>query len=154
MKTLIAYYSRTGTTKNVAEDICKALKCEKEEITDSKKRDGALGYLKCGKEAMKRELPEINKQKYDPKDYDLVVIGTPIWGWNMASLIRTYLSNNEFKNVAFFCTMGGSGDEKTFKEMQEICKKKPKATLTLLTKEVKKTDYKKKVEEFVEKLKK
>ena len=50
-KTLVAYYSRTGTTKKVGEAIAKALKADIDEIIDLKKRSGAIGWVVSGKDA-------------------------------------------------------------------------------------------------------
>jgi flavodoxin len=43
MKTLVVYYSRTGTTRKVAEAIAGILRCDIEEVVDTKKRSGILG---------------------------------------------------------------------------------------------------------------
>ena len=152
MKSLVVFYSRTNTTKTVAESIAKLLKADTEEITSVKDRSGPMGYIISGKEAVLKQLAEIEQTKINPKDYDLIIIGTPVWGWTMSSPVRTYLTKNKdlFKKIAFFCTMGGSGDEKTFKHMEDICNKKPVATLALKTKEVKQNKYS--VKEFVNKL--
>jgi flavodoxin len=152
MKTLITFYSRTGTTKKVAEELAKLLKADTEEILDVKSRAGALGYLRSGREAMKRVQPEIFKPKIDASQYDLVVIGTPVWGWNMASPVRSYISKQKFKNVAFFLTMGGSFG-KTFEEMEAASGKKPKAVLALMTKEVAGKQHLDKVNGFVKAIK-
>jgi len=153
MKTLIAYYSRTGTTKKVAEAAAKILGAEIEAIEDFKNRKGVMGYLLSGREAMRKTMPEIKFQK-NPADYDLVIIGTPTWGWNMASPTRSYLSENKgkIKKAAYICTMGGSGDEKTFKFMSEIIGLKPVATLSFKTLEVTKGDIAEPIKKFVEKL--
>ena len=151
MKTLVAYYSRTGTTRKVAQSIADSLKCDVEEIVDKKDRNGPVGYVIGGRDAMKKSLTEIETKK-DPAEHGLVVIGTPVWAWTMCHAIRTYLTKFKFKKVAFFCTMGGSGAENAFKDMEELCRKKPAAVLELKTKEVNNGDYSKKIDDFVKKL--
>jgi len=150
MKTLITYYSRTGITKKVSESVAAGLNGELDEIADGKNRKGVVGYLLCGKEAMQKNLPEIEFKK-DPAGYDLVIIGTPIWGWNMCSLIRSYLEKNKgkIKKAAFFATMGGSGDDKAFAAMSEIIGKKPVATLGLKTEEVAKGQSEEEIKKFI-----
>ncbi|MCX6761668.1 MAG: hypothetical protein NTY33_02385 [Candidatus Moranbacteria bacterium] len=154
MKILIAYYSRTGTTKKIAESLAEKLGADVEEIKDTVNRNGIKGYLLSGRDAMKKNLTKLEASKFSPKEYDLVIIGTPIWSWNLSVPIRTYLTDNndQFSKVAFFCTMGGSGDEKAFAEMAEITNQKPLATLGLKTREVVKDNFLEKLEEFVEKL--
>ncbi len=154
MKTLVVYYSRTGTTKKVGDLIASKLDADIEEIIDVKSRKGPIGYIVSGREAMKKVIPEIQDIKRQVKDYDILIIGTPIWGWNMSSPVRAYLEKikNDVPQVAFFCTMGGSGDDKAFKEMESICHTVPKATLALITKEVVQERHEDKIEAFVGKL--
>jgi flavodoxin len=157
MKALIAYYSRSGTTKKAAETLAAILKCDVEELADrkgSKSRKGLFGWLRCGKEAMKRMLPPIERAKKNPADYGLVIIGTPIWASNMSSPVRTYLSENKgrMEKAAFFCTMGGESTGKTFVEMEEACSKKPVACLGLRKAGVKKGIHSQKIKEFARKI--
>lgn len=150
MKTLVAYYSRTGTTKKVALEIANKLGAEIEEIKDTVNRSGVKGYLVSGRDAMKKRLTVLEATSKNPADFDLVIIGTPIWGWNMSVPVRTYITEqkNNFQKVAFFCTMGGTGDDKAFAEMEQIIGQKPAATLALLTRDVAKNDFAEKLEKF------
>lgn len=136
--TLIVYYSRTGITKKLASYVADKIGASTEEIKDTVNRAGAVGYLLAGKDATLHKLTTLEKTVNNPADFDLVIIGTPVWAWTMSAPIRTYLTEfkSQFKEVAFFCTMGGNGDEKAFKEMGEIIGKKPVTTLALKTKEV------------------
>jgi len=152
MKCLVAFYSRTGITKKVAEAISKILKCDSEEIFDTQNRAGGVGYFKSGRDSTMKKLTELKKIKNNPASYDTVIIGTPIWAWNVSTPIRTYLSQNKFKKVAFFCTMGGSGGKKAFKEMEKLCKEKPIAVLELKTAEVADNKHLQKVREFAKKI--
>ena len=156
VKALVVYYSRTGTTKKVGEEIANSLNCDMEVISDNTKRMGAKGYIICGFEGARRKIAKINEPKKKASDYDITIIGTPIWSWNMSSLIRSYLTNygRDCKKVAFFCTQGGSGAERAFKEMEDICGKKPICNLALTTKEVKEEEYSERVNAFVDVLKK
>ncbi len=155
MKILVVYFSRTGTTKEIAEKISELIKCDIEEIHDNINRQGAKGYIFSGKEAMLKETPAIENLTHRPENYDLIIIGTPVWTYTMASPIRTFIEHNKnnFKSVAFFCTQGSSGDKKTFNAMGEICYKKPIATLTLKTKEVLNKNYEDRVKKFLKQLK-
>ena len=153
-KILIVYYSRTQTTKKVAEILAEKLGADLEEIKDTVDRLGAKGYLISGRDATLRRLTTLLKSEKNPADYDLVIVGTPIWSWNMSVPVRTYITENKdkFPDVAFFCTMGGSGDERAFKEMSEIVGKEPAGTLALKTVEVVKNSAEEKIEEFVKAL--
>jgi flavodoxin len=155
MKILIIYYSRTGTVRKVAEKLKEKLNCGLEEIKDLANRQGTLGYLKSGKEATMEKPVKIEEIKNKIEDCDLVIIGTPVWAYNMCSPVRACLINNKdkFKKVAFFCVQGGSGSERVFKKMEELINQKPLATLALLTKEVATNDFEAKLENFINSLK-
>ena len=97
MKGLIVFYTRTNRTKKIAELIAKETNFELEEIIDNKKRKGIIGYLKAGRDAIQENLTTINEIVKNPGAYDLVVIGTPIWGKRMTPAIRTYITQNKNK---------------------------------------------------------
>ena len=155
MKTLVVFYSRTGITKKVGEALAAKLGADIEEIKDTVNRSGAKGYLLSGRDAMRRKLTTLEPQSKNAFEYDLVVIGTPIWAWNMSAPIRTYVTEqkNNFKNVAFFCTMGGSGNEGTFSEMTEVIGKQPLGILALKTVQVVKNEFIEELENFTNDLK-
>jgi flavodoxin len=106
MKSLVVYYTRTGKTKFVAEAIAAQLGADMEEIVDLKKRGGAIGWINGGKDASRKSLTEIAPTQKAPTDYDLLVIGTPIWAWAPTPAFRTYVSKNSIagKKVALFYT--------------------------------------------------
>ena len=150
MKTLVVFYSRTGVTRTVAQALAGQLQADIEELHDRKKRAGALGFIVGGKDACLKRLTEIDPPVKDPAAYDLVVIGTPVWADTMAPAVRTYLSQRvqSLRNVAFFCTMMGSGDKKTFVALEEVVGKPPKGVLALLSKQVKSGTFAPSVQEF------
>jgi len=61
MTILILFYSRTGTTKKVANLISENLNCDNEEIFDTKNRKGFFGYIKSAKDAMRKNLTILEK---------------------------------------------------------------------------------------------
>ncbi len=151
MNPIVLYYSRTKTTKEVGEYLAKQLNCKSVEIVDLKPRKGPLCYILGGYEAMKRRLTEISKINENVLKYDLVIIGTPVWGSNMTPAVRTFLTQNPLQKVAFFCTAGGEKPGLTFYEMEKISAT-PKATLFLRTSEVKQGKYKDLADAFIKKL--
>ncbi len=156
MKTLVVYYSRTGMTKKVGEEIAGLLKADSEEIIDLKKRSGAIGFMVSGKDAMQNKLAKIKPIEKDPKKYDRIIIGTPVWGSNMAPAIRTYLTDNKLdgKKINFFCTAGGSGMGKAFTAMEKLAPNlNPGGSLAILSREVGSEAYKEKVKSFLKELK-
>lgn len=51
MKTSVIFYSRTGNTRKIAEELSNSLKCDTEEIVDTQKRSGVFGYIRSGRDA-------------------------------------------------------------------------------------------------------
>ncbi len=153
-KILVVYYSRTGTTKLVAEKIQAHLGSEIEEIFDTKSRTGFLSYLRCGMDATFKRLTVIREPKNDPQNYDLVVIGTPVWSHTITPPVRTYIKQKsaDFKKVAFFCTSGGGSNEHAFKDMEDLCSKKPIATMELSEEDVTAENIGEPLKEFLTKI--
>jgi flavodoxin len=151
MKTLVVYYSRTGRTKRIAEEIAKKLSADIEEIIDIKQRFGPIGFIDGGRQAKKKELTEIKTCSKEPSQYDVVIIGTPIWYFTMATAIRTYLHQQKdlLPKVALFCTYGGIGVERTFSDMEELCGKKPVSILGVTTMELIRGTYSESMNRFL-----
>ncbi|MBN1900053.1 NAD(P)H-dependent oxidoreductase [Candidatus Sumerlaeota bacterium] len=154
MKTLILYYSRTGITRKVAETIQEKMKCDLEEIIDLKNRKGPLGFIVSGKDSVMKKLTEIKQIQKNPSDYDLVILGTPVWASTMSCAMRTCLRQyrDKFRNIAFFCTTGGTGITNTFNHMEQECGKKPLATMGLKASLVKKGRFMEEVSQFIRKI--
>ena len=155
MKTLTVYYSRSGTTRRIAEELARRLGCDVDSITEPRGREGPLGYLRSGFEASRRKQPSINPAGKSPSQYDLVVVGTPVWAGNVSSPVRSYLSQHreEIKATAFFCTMGSSNPGKTFPEMEACSGKKPRATLALQGSRIESEDAEAELKAFADALK-
>ena len=156
MKTLVVYYSRTGNTRAIGKAIAKKLKADLDEIIDLKKRSGRVGWLRAGYDSTRRKSTRISA-KINPESYDTIVIGTPIWNNNMTPAVRTYISDHDLngKNLAFFCTGGGSNFDKTIEEMKKLVSKSVVlGTLGISKNELESDTYKKKIEAFTTVLKK
>ena len=158
MKTLIVYYTRTGTTRIAAEAIKNALGDEAhlDEIKDKKDRQGIKGYLISGREAAKQALADIEEHKYDPAKYDLVVIGTPVWVGLCAPAIRTYIEHHKqyFKKVALFSTQGGDKTQRVFADLKEQLGREAVAEEYFATKTVRQNKFQGKLKNFVDKINK
>jgi flavodoxin len=154
---LVVYYSKTGNTKRMAEQIARGLSADIEEITDTKKRSGIMGFILGGRDAAKKKETEINEIKRNPSDYDLVVIGSPVWAGAMTPAVRTYLNKykNDIKSLAFFASAGGSVPDKIFKDVENITGKEPTAITGVSRSELKSDDtFNAKISSFVESINK
>lgn len=106
MKILVVYYSRSGVTRLVAENIAKTIGADVEEIEDRENRRGVSGFLRCGYEAMFNKLTKIGELKADVSAYDLVVVGSPIWAGRLAPPATTFLKKYQaqVRSLALFLT--------------------------------------------------
>lgn len=152
MKTLIAFYSRTGNTKKIAETLAKSINADLDEIIDQKDRSGIKGWILGGRDAFKQSLTEITIFQ-NPDDYDLVIIGTPVWVGASTPAFRTYLAENKskIKKFAVFTTSGGDGPQKTVALSEKILGKKSQAFAGWTTADLKNSVLtKQKLDNFVE----
>jgi flavodoxin len=135
MRTLVAYYSRTGNTKFVAEKIADQLNADLCAVIDKKNREGRFAYLTGGADAQREKLTEIESSK-PVAEYDSVIVGSPVWAGKIAPAIRTFLVKNDLSNkqVAFFVTLGGDKPEKTFSNLKEAIKPKLSVSEVAFTK--------------------
>lgn len=155
MKTLVAYYSRTGHTEQLAREIAARCGADIEKISDDGiDRSGLFGYLRSGWQALSGARPPIRKAVRNPGDYELVVIGTPVWNWSLASPVRSYAVRHarQFKRVAFFCTEGGSGERRAWAELQRICGKPPLATIAVKEGDLERPRHAQPLQRFVKRL--
>ena len=124
MKKLVVYYSYTGNTKMIAESIQKKLNCDILEIQPVKPYSS--DYQKVVDEEQNNsstnKTPEIKKIYLKLDDYDEIIIGTPVWWYTIAPVIRTFLKENNLsgKTIKPFatnaCWLGH-----TFQEIQKLC---------------------------------
>ncbi|MCW4019342.1 MAG: flavodoxin family protein [Candidatus Bathyarchaeota archaeon] len=121
MKMVVVYYSRTGSTKFVAEKIAEQLNADLCEVIDKKNRKGTFSYLTDGMASLREKLTEIELSR-PVEDYEFMVIGSPVWTGKIAPAIRKFLLSNDIsgKPVAFFVTLGGRRPEKSLNHMKEV----------------------------------
>lgn len=131
-KTLIVYHSRSGHTRRVAQALATRLAADLDEIRIVQPLEGWPGYLMCAIESLAALTPALRPGRRNLADYDRVVIGTPVWFWNVSSPVRSWLERHPMEQpVAFFCTMGGSGAGRAFATMAGLAGRPPIATLAL-----------------------
>ncbi|MEA2007160.1 MAG: hypothetical protein U9O20_03320 [Patescibacteria group bacterium] len=151
MKALIVFYSRTGTTKKLAKVLGGVIdSCDLEELFCSEMKTGLVGYLKAGHQTFKKLKPAIEPIEHKPEQYDIVVVGTPVWIGTMSSPVRSYLYRykDKFLKTAFFCTCGDKQDM-TFEKMKGISASIPIATLEIVAKKINSPESLEKVKDFV-----
>ncbi len=149
MKALVVYYTRTGNTKNVAESIAKELDCDIEEILDNKKRTGLIGS--AGAYLNPKSPTTIKDMKTDPKGYDIVIIGTPIWWYTCTPAVNAYLNKykEHVKKAAFFYTCGANAKINAMPDMEKLLGMAPAATLGIEARSIKNKTFRNNLDRFI-----
>lgn len=114
MKSLVLYYSKTGNTKYLAEIIAKEIDAELyqfERNKEIKAESGFMLYFKGGFQSMSKRKSKIKPIKINFEEYDLILLGFPIWAWNIHPAIRGLLKEYIIKNKKFalFCSCADTG---------------------------------------------
>jgi len=112
-KSLVLYYSETGTTKTVAQELQKQLGADIESIEAVEPYSGNFQEtIQRGQREMQSgETPQLKPLKSKIADYDVIFVGYPIWFGTYAMPIATLVKNQDFagKTVVPFCTFGSGG---------------------------------------------
>jgi flavodoxin len=158
LKTLVVYYSKSGTTKEIAEMITaglvgKGMAADMEAIIDLEKRDGALSVVKNGAHSSMKRSTNIEEPKHDPAAYDLTVICSPVWAWKITPAARAYCRKMKGKlnQTAYVLTGAGDVSEKTWATFTEEAGK-PAARLGISADDRKAGIHAEKVEQFVKEI--
>ena len=119
---LCIYYSRSGNTRKVMEEIAQELDAELVEITDGVDRTGWGGWMRSGLDAMRKNCTQLQPYETEQKlgSYKLVILGTPVWAGRCSSVMRSFLKKNgrALKRVGYVITRGGEDrDEGVYDQM-------------------------------------
>lgn len=125
-KVLITYFSASGTTKSLSQDLAKATGADLFEIEGAQPytaEDVNLGNreARAFKEmADKSFRPEIKGKPDKLKSYDVVFIGFPIWGDAAPNIIYTFIEQNDLKDktVIIFSTSGSSNLTNSYNKLK------------------------------------
>jgi flavodoxin len=131
--TLVVYYSLTGHTRQIAEAIAAAHDADLEVIEDTFDRGTGLGHPRSAIEGLLGLRSSITPPKHDLSEYDLFVVGTPVWSARLSSPVRAYLSQQRasLERVAFFCTQGGIGGKWALQDMAKVSGQWPIARMII-----------------------
>jgi len=152
-KILVVYYSKTGHTRKIAQDIAKQMEADLDEIIDQKKRTGLLGFVLGGKDALTRKETRIGETGKNPAEYDLTIFGSPIWAGNITPALRTYINQygDSTRSTAFFFSSGGKTPDQVFEKLLNLLKEKPVAMTGLPLIEMKDNDtYHARISSFID----
>ena len=117
MKSLVAYFSATGTTAKAAKALAKAAGADLYEIKPAVPYTSAdLNWMDKGSRSSvemndKHSRPALADTDAPVAGYDVIFLGFPIWWYTAPTIINTFLEGYNFtgKTIVLFATSGGSG---------------------------------------------
>ncbi|MCQ2515053.1 MAG: flavodoxin [Ruminococcus sp.] len=129
-KSLIVYYSATGSTKKVAETMAKYIDAEMFEIVPKEiYSDADLDWTDSNSRVSvehnnpdQRNVELVSTKVENFEEYSTVYIGYPIWWGSAAWPVDTFIKANDFtgKTVIPFCTSASSGLGESGKLLSEM----------------------------------
>lgn len=125
-KKLVAYFSASGVTANVAKTLAEAADADLYEIKPQEpytKEDlnwmnkNSRSSIEMKDKAFRPAISDINA---NIESYDVIFVGFPIWWYVAPTIINTFLESYDFsgKKIVLFATSGGSGFGNTVKELK------------------------------------
>ena len=127
MKTLVAYFSASGMTAELAKNMAEAAGADLFEIRPVEPYTNAdlkwtNPLARCNREKIGKKNVPIESRVRNIDDYDLFLIGFPIWYYAAPNIIETFVKSYDFtgKKVALFATSGGSDISKAPGKMQPL----------------------------------
>jgi len=128
-KILVAYFSCTGNTRSVAQQITNALKADIHEIkpetpytsADLNWRDNSSRSSMENSNPSSR--PAISGKIENIGQYNIIFLGYPIWWGQAPRIILTFLESYDFsgKTIVPFCTSGSSGVGSSADNLHKLC---------------------------------
>lgn len=120
-KVLVAYFSYSGTTRNIANALSEKTGGDLFEITP---QDGYSNvYMESNHEIRGNERPALTDTVEDMEEYDIVFVGYPVWWHATPAPINTFLESYDLtgKLIIPFCTSGGSDIDETMPTFLNSC---------------------------------
>jgi menaquinone-dependent protoporphyrinogen IX oxidase len=135
---LCVYYSRTGNTKRVIEEVGRELDAEVVRINDAVERTGWKGFFRCGLDAVRAQSgPLLHFETDRPlEEYRLVILGTPVWAGRCSSIARSFLKTygKKLPRIAYVVTRSGEGKfQEVYRQMDSYVPEEHKAAVSLRT---------------------
>lgn len=103
----VVYFSRTGTSKRVAEKLANKLSCDIVEITDNMNWNGFLGFMKGGYYSSLNKPVDIKLSKKLETGDELILV-TPLWAGGLSPAARGFLRTVSMEKLHLVVTSNGS----------------------------------------------
>ena len=125
-KTLVSFFSATGTTRRVAERMAKVIGADLFEIDPvvhytMQDLDWVNKDSRSSKEMSDRSFrPDMANHVENMDQYDKVVIGFPVWWYTAPTIVNTFIeeSNLEGKQIYIFVTSNSANADGSIKDLR------------------------------------
>jgi flavodoxin len=105
---LVVFFSKTGNVKLLAKKAVEMLGADEEELVDQTKWTNIDGFFRRARRSIIKGDTVLDAARYDPEDYEKIVLFSPYWGPNICPAIRTYLKQNKDSIREFSLVMLGA----------------------------------------------
>ena len=97
MNTCVAYYSKSGNTKIVAEYLAKKIGADIIKLEDKTSYKGIVGFVKGGMNASRTKKADLDIAVYNEiSKHDRIILATPVWAGKTTPAINSVLENIDF----------------------------------------------------------
>ena len=132
-KTLVAFFSATGTTKKLAEKVAKAANADLVEIKpETPYTDDDLNWQNSNSRSSiemnnKASRPPVSTKVDNIGQYDTIFLGFPIWWYVCPTIINTFVEGYDLsgKKIVIFATSGSSNIDQVPDALKESLKGAP-----------------------------
>ena len=122
-KILTVYYSNSGNTKSIAQNINSIVggNIKEIELAENYPNNIFTMSIQIRKQMKEGFLPQI--KDIDISNYDIIIVGSPIWNFSMLLPMKAFLKNNNFENktiIPFFTYSGVAKKSRIYKEIEKL----------------------------------
>ena len=137
-KILVVVYSYTGTARRLAKLLCKQEGWQMAEIAEERPRHGASGMWRCVLDSLLRRRPVIRYEGPLPRNFDAVVLVSPIWAGRLAGPMRTFVARrrSHLPDVAMISVADSDGGAGAVTEVDSLVGEPPILSTAFTAREV------------------
>lgn len=126
MKTAIVFYSMNGNVRMAAEKAAAGIGADLIELVPKKAYPdkGMKKFMWGGAAVTFKAKPDLEPYSFSKDDYDMVILGSPVWAGTFAPPLRTFLDSNDLsgKKIAVIATSAGGNSDKCINNLKTAAK--------------------------------
>lgn len=126
MKTAIVFYSMNGNVRSVAEKVAADTGADMIELIPKKAYPdkGMRKFMWGGAAVTFKAKPDLEPYTFKKDDYDMIILGSPVWAGTFTPPLRTFLDGNDLsgKKIAVIATSSGGDAGKCINALKTAAK--------------------------------